>query len=273
MLDSGVMKRLLALSLVFSFCSACGGPDASSTTSPTPSSEGTTTTEPTTSSPTTTAPTTTSEIPPTTTTLCSVDPIPEIATELASRNSEDIDGDGTFDTVITYAVGDADFLRVVLGSGDTLETSFVRFLSPDYVDPVDGHYMLKPVVPAGSSDLDNDGTSEIFVWIGNTKYHRVAGIWRINACALTRVSAEGLSSDFHVGSGPMWAVGFTCQGSGDFEVREAGYQGGEDWEKVFTPFELEGSNLIPLPQTTGSITPSEGLAIAVADCPGVTLDG
>ncbi len=235
---------------------ANGGP--TSTTGSTSTSEATLASTTALTSTTATTPTT---VTTTTLGICTLHPIPAEAVQVQSRGGQDIDGDGTDDTVIGYAVAETWFLRVVLGNGSMIE------------DVVLDQSGISGVKPIGSHDLDDDGRSEVFAVIGEGAYTQIVGVWTANGCSLDRLLIDGTTpSTFLVGSSVGTINGISCNRSGDIEQTFASYLSDDQFEGGSHSYDKTGpATLSTGPGTSGFFDPSEAFELGVLDCPGVSL--
>lgn len=209
--------------------------------------------------PTTAAETATTVSPTSTSAPCVLSPIISETADIFTALDADYDGDDAADTLSTYLTPLGWTLRLELTGGTGSEV---------LISDAD---LLAFAVPLGGFDLDDDGTPEAFVTVGTGATTTLVGLYRVDGCALQRVSIGGAPAVFPIGASVGNVSGLSCDGAGDLDQLFASSSDGITYEGGNEPFELDGSTLVAGPGDSATFTAEEAGALATIDCGSLTL--
>lgn len=217
-------RLLIAALLVLAGCGGSSGP-AASTTAITPS---------------TTLAVSTTAAPP----ACAVaDLVPGVAVDVAAVTG-DVDGDGSDDVLTSYRVpGDPPTwrLRVELAAGGSVDVAMEG-------DVLAAHRVL------GVSDLDGDGTSEVFAQVGQGAYTVLIGMWSLVGCDLETVMLGAVPAVFPAGASVANVVGLSCPPGDGLVETVLQSSDGVSYAGVAITYRLDGTGLIEVAEVAVAAT-------------------
>ncbi len=162
-------------------------------------------------------------------------------------------------------------IRIEADDGQTIDAPLQVDLA---TDPESG-----AIRPLGATDLDGDGTTELFSIVGDAPGAELVTIHARVGCALVPVSVGGASLSFPIGSRPMLVSGLACSdhdgdGAVDGVTGWIGLPDGTtaDGTTVFrvdgVTYRLDGTELVQVDTAseTGLDEP-DAAAYGVLDCP------
>lgn len=224
------LPALAALSLLLSAACSDDEPEAGEPT--------TTTDAPTTT--TTEAPTTTTTGPTTTTAGPLGSPCPDVSIPASAEEitevSADVDGDGHDDVLRTYRDGDEWTLQAEVAATGGSQLSIESFGGA--------------VGVVGGSDIDGDGTDEVWARVGSGASAVIMAVADFEDCTLAWVTrADGARAEMPVGGSVGTTSGVECDASIDPEADLTTYTAvlvgeGPDYEVTAVEHTLDGSTLV-----------------------------
>jgi hypothetical protein len=148
----------------------------------------------------------------------------------------DFDGDRALDSVTAYRVGGQWKLRVGLTTGGGAEVD---------VPGVTGEAGLTPL---GGANLGGGPGAELFAVVGQGAATASIGVFRLEACTLSRVlGTTGAPSEFPVGGTVVHGSGLRCEQVGDqvrLLVLEATSADGTAFTGTAQPLVLQGDRFV-----------------------------
>lgn len=183
--------------------------------------------------------------------------------------------DDTTDGVLRVHRNDAERwrIRIEADGGESVEAPLQVDLA---TDPDTG-----AIRPLGATDLDGDGTTELFTVVGDAPGAELVTMHVRVDCALAPVTVGGGSLSFPVGARPMLTSGLACtdldgDGGIDGVTGWIGLPDGEDtdgstqWRVDGVVYALTGTELVQVETVSeAGLTEAAAAAYGVLDCPGL----